>query len=79
MLGSGYVVDCCIAAINSSIRRQNWENYIADAAAAVVNMLAGGNKMPRYWDLIHEKPREERSADEIILDIIQKHGLKVVS
>lgn len=79
VLGHGYVVDCCVAVLTEKRSMENWQNYLADAAAAIINMFAGRGKMPRYWDMIHEQPQTEETADDIIADIITRFGLKVVS
>lgn len=74
------MVDCCIAAQNANAEKENWTNYMADALATIINMFSSKGKMPRYWDLVHnEAKQDERTSDEIILDIIKRHGLKVVS
>lgn len=78
MFGSGYAVECCIAAYNSRQEQRNWQIYMSDAAAALINMFAKGEKMPRYWDIIHPEKRDQRSGEEIAMDIIKRHGLTVV-
>lgn len=77
MMGCGYVVDCCISAFNHIQARRNFEIYITDAAAALINMWAK-DTYPRYYDLIHPQEQDKRSGEEIAADIIAKHGLKVV-
>jgi len=77
-MGRGYAVDCCVAEINAQRKRQNFETYITDAATTIINMLAGGNKFPRYHDLIHPETKDTRSGSEIADEIIKRHGLKVV-
>ena len=76
-MGCGYVVDCCISAFNHTQERRNFEIYITDAAAALINMWAK-DPYPRYYDLIHPQEQDKRSGEEIAADIIAKHGLKVV-
>ena len=71
------MVDCCISAFNHIQERRNFEIYITDAAAALISMWAKNN-YPRYYDLIHPQKQDNRSGEEIVADIIAKHGLKVV-
>lgn len=77
MLGSGYIVDNCIAAFIEKQNRQNFEIYITDSAAALINLFSK-EKMPRYWDIVNPKKTDSRSGEEIAAEIIAKHGLKVV-
>ena len=77
LMGCGYVVDCCISAFNHIQERRNFEIYITDVAAALINMWAK-DPYPRYYDLIHPQEQDKRSGEEIAADIIAKHGLKVV-
>lgn len=71
------MVENCIAVFLDRQERNNFEIYITDAAAALINMFSK-EKMPRYWDIVHPKKQDKRSGDEIAADIIARHGLKVV-
>lgn len=77
LLGSGYVVDCCIAAINSRRERDNWQTFMADVGTIVVRML-GGKEMPRFADCIKQPDKDEKSGADIAMDVIKRHGLKAV-
>lgn len=79
LLGIGYAVDHCIADHNARVERQNWEIYISDAAAALVNLRSKEGGFPRFWDIMHPKPEDSRTGEEIAEDIISRHGLKVVN
>lgn len=54
--------------------------YMTDSVKALASTLAhanGGTEMSVRWlDLIDEKPTDNRTGDEIALDVIQKAGLK---
>lgn len=76
-MGSGYIVDHCVSATRAKVERQNFEYYITDVGAALINMWSK-DKYPRYYDLIHPKEIDKRSGAEIAADIIARHGLKVV-
>ena len=77
LLGSGYVVDHCIAAFRAKQERMRFEYYITDVGAALINMWAR-DKYPRYYDLVNPQMVDKRSGAEIAAEIIAKHGLKVV-
>lgn len=55
--------------------------YMTDAAKAFVGNTAranGGQELTRRWvDLIDIKPTDNRTGDEIALDVINKAGLKL--
>ena len=78
LLGSGYVVDCCIAAVNRQREAQNWQIYMSDAAYVLIKCWAKNFEMPRYYDVIHPRQEDTRSGKEIVDEIIRKHGLKEV-
>lgn len=43
-------------------------------------MFSGeGAKYPRFYDLMHPAPVDERTGEEIAEDIIKRHGLMVVN
>ena len=77
LMGSGYVIEYCVAAYNADMERRNFEVYITDIVAALVGMFAK-DKIPRYYDLMHPPKEDKRSGEEIAADIIARHGLKVV-
>lgn len=78
MLGSGYVVDCCIAAVNAKREEMNYRIYMSDIAMMYINAHIKGEGMPRFYDIIHPKAEDKRTGREIADDILSRHGLKVV-
>ena len=76
LFGSGYVIDHCIAAYNDRQEQLSWQIYMADSAAAIINGLGGESRFPRWWNLIHKEQKEERTGDEIALDVLLRSGLK---
>lgn len=79
LMGSGYVIDHCIAAINADRRRQTFEVYVTDSLYVMLKYInRGKDVLDRYWDMINPKPKDERSGAEIAADIIKRHGLKEV-
>lgn len=77
LMGSGYVVDHCMSAFSERQERRNFEIYITDVGTILVSRLTG-QEYPRYYDLIHPEEQDNRSGEEIVADIIARHGLKVV-
>ena len=73
------MTDCCIAALNRKRARENYEVYMTDVAYVIIKSLQGNNvNIPRYYDLIHPQPVDNRTGKDIAEDIIRRHGLKVV-
>lgn len=79
MLGLDHLFDCCVAAYNEQQRQRNFEIYITDAAATLINMFAKDKHFPRYYEIMHPEEQDERSGEEIAADIMKRHGLRVVS
>ena len=73
VLGSGYVIDHCIAAFQKEQQEKAFNVYLTDALMAIANNTSAltneGQKMSgRYFDIIDIKPKKkEETADEIIL------------
>lgn len=78
MIGSGYVVECCISALNRKTELRNFQTYITDAAYLIMRALGYKGDIPRYYELMHPQPKDERTAEQIAEDVLAKHGLKVV-
>lgn len=62
-----------------------WEilgNYIANGLKMLTENTAkivGGSYLAiSYTDIIHPKPKDERTGDEIVADVIRGAGLKIV-
>lgn len=78
-LGSGYVIDHCIAAFKKEQEEKAFRVYLTDAAMVIANntskLVSGGEKMSkRYYDIIDisKEPKREETADEIILRMKEK-------
>lgn len=78
VLGSGYVMDHCISAFQKEQEEKAFKIYLSDAIMAIADNTAryvGGSKMAsRFFDIINIKkqPKQEETADEIILRIKEK-------
>lgn len=76
MFGKSYVVDHCIAFFEKRAKRELYQVYITDALCYINEILAtrfGGKIMSkRYYDILHKKPEETRTAQEIVDSIRSK-------
>lgn len=69
MLGSGYVVDHCIAIFKKEQKEELYRIYVTDTLKMLTDiqrLRIDKVKVPRFYDLIHKGKEETRSADEII-------------
>lgn len=59
-----------------------YQIYVADCMRMISEnsaKFAGGSYMSvRFGDILHPKPRDTRTGDEIVTDIIHGAGLKIV-
>lgn len=72
-------VDCHIL---SEHERRAWQSYVADSLRVITENTAkyagGGYIRERWADIIKPKKQDARTGEEIVADIIEKAGLKVV-
>lgn len=79
-MGSGYVIEHCIAAFRANQAEEIYKTYITDSFYVIVHSLGNGDALPkRYQDIMHPETEDKRTGDEIAADIIKRHGLKVVN
>lgn len=76
LLGKSYVVDHCIAFFKKRAETKLLHVYTTDALYYINEILAtryGGKTMlKRFYNLIHKKPEETRTAQEIVDSIRSK-------
>lgn len=75
--GRGYVMDHCVAAFSREIENTRYRAYVTDALKLIAEntaKFAGGSYMAARWYQKYET-RDERSGDEIVMNVIQKAGL----
>ena len=75
LMGPVYIADALHAAADRRARRECFESYSAD----LLRLLAtawGAENVTRYYDLIHPKPEDDRTAEEIAEDFMRRKGLK---
>lgn len=80
LMGAGYVVDYCVSRYKHKQEEKAFRSYVADALMHICNNIAeafGGTTIhTRYIDL--GKPMDNRSGDEVAIDVIQRAGLSFV-
>ncbi len=76
MLGSEYVIDHVIAEHNERMRISNYRVYVTDILKSLAEFTGAKIEM-RYADIFIPDDDEQKSGDEIALDVIKKLGLKV--
>ena len=82
IFGSGYVVDHCVAVFAKKEQEKMFRSYLADSLMAIANNTAGlaeqGQVMTaRLAELMSWVDVDERTGDEIALDIINRAGLRM--
>lgn len=74
LLGSGYVVEHCIAAIQKEQEERAYQYYMTDVLRNAFNVEK------RFYDMLnHPETLDKKDGDEIILDVITRGGLTVVT
>ena len=80
-MGSGYVIEHCVSAFSDMCEEKAFRSYIADGikciSEAIANQFGGSYLQERYADIITVSRVEEKTGDEIALEVIKKAGLKV--
>lgn len=78
LLGAEYVIEHCVTVYSARQRQEAYQVYTTDCLSAIAKGL-GAKVDKRYYDIIHPKPVDNRSAEEIVDDIVKKMGLKEVN
>lgn len=76
LFGKGYVIDHCIQAAKNEHKEILFRSYISDLLKA----MAESNGVVvnyRYAEIILPKAKDNRTGDEVALDVIKRAGLKV--
>ena len=70
-----------LAALPHIVKRQveefSFQAYVADSLRVLAMGKVYSTEIPRWIEVINPKPRDTRTADEIIKSIISGAGLKV--
>ena len=76
LMGRGYVIDHCAAALQAEEKEKAYRIYVTDCLRMIAKNTApialGEYIGKRYLDIINPKPEETRTADEIIDHIKKK-------
>ena len=76
-MGSEFVIDYSIASIKEKDEMITYRSYTADMLKAIAEGL-GAEVKSRYYNLIKKQPvQDDKTGDEIALDIITRAGLQV--
>ena len=80
-MGSGYVIEHCVSAFSDMCKKDAFRSYMADGikciSESVANQYGGSYLQERYADIVTVSRVEEKTGDEIALEVIKKAGLKV--
>lgn len=80
LMGSEYVIDHCICAMRAMRIEEEFRYYVTDSLMyineSVANALGGTYLQGRFADMFKEKAEDDRTGDEIALEVIKRAGLK---
>ena len=81
-MGSGYVIEHCVSAFRKSEEEKAFRGYLSDAAMAIsrnTSALTSEGQMLtiRFAEAMGWVHEDDRTGDEIAVDIIIRAGLKV--
>ena len=80
-MGAEYLIDYCIESVTEYNKREIFRVYVTDAlmymGESVANAFKGSYMGVRYVDLLDAHTDEEKTGDEIALEVIERAGLKV--
>ena len=74
MLGSQYVIDHVVAEYNRRTEEKVYRSYTADMLMSIAEGM-GGEVRYRYAEIVDITPKDDRTGDEIALDVIERAGL----
>lgn len=79
---AGALIPMLLAQLQKDGEREMMGQYIAMGLKMLTEntaKIAGGSYLAiSYTDIIHPKPQDERTGDEIVADVIRGAGLKIV-
>jgi hypothetical protein len=57
-----------------------YRSYSCDMLLAILGSLVGDNvkQVKRYYDLINDEPKEEKTAEELVAEFSKKTGIEVI-
>lgn len=75
MLGTPYVIDHCLLALEERARQEAYELYISEMVRSANNSIAralGGSEFGKSWKEIMDYKPETRTADEVKRHMMEK-------
>ena len=76
LMGAEYVIDHVVAEHSIRMHEKAYRSYTCDVLKIIAEQ-AGATVNMRFVEMIDTTPKDERTADEIALEVIQKAGLIV--
>ena len=71
-----------VARLEEQSRRELWQHYMADGLMYVSKNTAmsvnGSYLLNRFYDVLKPPEEDERSGEEIVVDVITRAGLVVI-
>jgi hypothetical protein len=81
LFGSEYVIEHCVLAFDKAIKQKLYQEYMSDGlkllSESVATAFGGSYLKKRFADIIEGVTEEEISADDIVIDIIERAGLSL--
>lgn len=77
LFGRGYVLDHVLAQLKIENRDRSYKQYIADVLQLIgenAARMVAGSYVSQRWSA-YQEPEDNRTGDEIALDIITRAGL----
>ena len=78
IMGSGYVIEHCIAAFRVRQRAEAYQIYVTDCLAALAGGFSGAKGVKRFAEILYPPKEDKRKPQDIVTDITKRAGLKVV-
>lgn len=79
LFGSGYVLDYCVVQLQQEQKERSYKRYISEVLRLMGENVAkaiGGSYYASRWD-DRPQPEDDRTGDEVAMDIINRAGLRV--
>lgn len=79
LFGRGYVIDHCSVQLQQEFKERSWKRYVTEVLRNIGENAAkyvGGSYIASRWEDT-PKPVDDRTGDEVALDVINRIGLRV--
>lgn len=81
MIGKGYVIEHCVSLFNKRQKERLFREYVTDTLKLIndnlANKLGGSIIETKYSELIKPNKKPEKTAEEIVLDVMKRAGLTI--